>query len=89
MSAYTDDDVQALAWHMGRDAMAGLRDETVRKVVDDGEWDGAARRALDAVAPAIAARTLREAARDVTRHLVCADCANDLDTRADEIEAGS
>jgi hypothetical protein len=45
--------------------------------------------ALDRVAPGIAARALREAARDMTRNLVCADCANDLEARAGEIEAES
>ena len=56
MSAYTDADFEA-AWN----ACAKVRDAAPR-VADDASSDDVVKAILDAVAPAIAARALREAA---------------------------
>jgi hypothetical protein len=83
MSAFTDDDLEtaaALRYSVVPGEFDLLDDEAKYRVRE------ATRRILAAVAPAIAARALREAARDRRELLLCAPDADALDRRADEIE---
>jgi hypothetical protein len=94
-AAYTDDDVQDMAialhiedygrWASGPDP-DGTPWGTSREQDRRASYEASARAVLDAVAPAIAARALREAARDRRELLLCAPDADALDRRADEIE---
>jgi hypothetical protein len=76
MSAFTDDDVQAA-------------EDAVDALYDDGEpheHEEELRAVLAAVAPAIAARALREFATDRVVHQTPARLIEDMFARADEIE---
>jgi hypothetical protein len=59
---YTDDDVKVASRAIARRNMPNASTKLIDQLCDMGEWDDAARWVLDAVASAIAARALRQAA---------------------------
>ena len=70
---YSDGDLRTLAYSIAREWMHDINDHTVRLVVEDGDFDAMARRCLNAVAPAIAARALRNMAERTIAETVCCD----------------